>query len=416
MRKGPERAPSAVLKERTAPGIIDEVRTYEFLTPVFGGGVRVEGQHKRADPVTPIRAASIRGQLRFWWRACNPGRCTTVEALRAAEDAVFGSTTEPSRLTVEVVAQPATYTPMEVLAGKFDAVRGMEEIAYGAFPLRADAGAGAGSTHGVLHQFSGPWQVRFRYPSRVLPDMAAALWAFAHLGGLGARTRRGFGAILEVQPGSAPKLSIAEEWASHVRGVDVPWPHLSAWPEAARTLIVHREPSWQSGLSAQKFLLGKLRELRQGAMGRRSGGTRKAGRSFWPEPDEIRRLTGRAHPNHRPEHPAHAFPRAAFGLPIIFHFKDEKSGEPAQTTLVPRGHSRWSSPLVLRPHRGPAGIEAIAFLLEPRIPDELELRGKRERDRWRVKRALSAEEARKTSPMGANVTDPLDRFLEIFNE
>jgi CRISPR-associated protein Cmr1 len=402
--------------ERTTPEIIDEVRTYEFLTPVFGGGVKVDGQHKRTDPVTPVRAASIRGQLRFWWRACNPGGCRTSQELRAAEDAVFGSTAEPSRLSVEVVAQPATYAPMEVLAGKFDAVPGMEEIAYGAFPLRAEARSGAGDVHGVLHSYAGPWQVRFRYPSDVQSDMVAALWAFAHLGGLGGRTRRGFGAIVEVQPGSPPQASLEAGWASHVRGLQVPWPHLPSWPEAARRLVVRREPGWQSGLAAQKFLLGKLRELRQGTTGRRNGGTKRAGRSFWPEPDEIRRLTGRAHSNHQPEHPVRAFPRAAFGLPIIFHFKDEKGGEPAQTMLVPRGYNRWGSPLVLRPHRGPAGIEALAFLLDPRVPDDLELRGKRERDRWQVKRGLSADGARKTSPMGAKAIDPLDRFLEFFNE
>ncbi|WP_437834962.1 type III-B CRISPR module RAMP protein Cmr1 [Sorangium sp. So ce1153] len=417
MRKGPGRAPSVVPKERATPEIIDEVRTYEFLTPVFGGGVKVEGQHKRADPVTPVRAASIRGQLRFWWRACNPRGCRGVEELRAAEDKVFGSTAEPSRLTVEVVEQPANYAPMEVLAGKFDAAPGMEEIAYGAFPLRVEARSGAGGTHGVLHRFSGPWQVRLRYPSGAHDDMAAALWAFAHLGGLGGRTRRGFGAVVEVHPATASKSSIEDGWASHVRGLQVPWPHLPAWREAARALVVRREPHWQNGLAAQKFLLGKLRALRQGGLGRRGGGTRKAGRSFWPEPDEIRRLTGRAHPAHRPEHPVHAFPRAAFGLPIIFQFKGEQDGEPAPTTLVPRGHTRWASPLVLRPHRGPAGIEAIALVLEPRVPDEVELRGKRERDRWQVKRALSAEDARKTSPpMGAKAIDPLQRFLEFFNE
>ncbi|KYF57429.1 hypothetical protein BE08_43505 [Sorangium cellulosum] len=398
-----------------APEIIDEMRTYEFLTPVFGGGVKVEGQHKHADPVTPVRAASIRGQLRFWWRACNPRGCREVEELRAAEAEVFGSTAEPSRLTVEVVTQPVAYARVDVLAGKFEAVQGMAEIAYGAFPLRAEARSGAG-THGVLHQFSGPWQVRLRYPSGAQRDVAAALWAFAHLGGLGGRTRRGFGAVAEVQQGSTPRSSLEEGWASHVRGLQVPWPHLPASTEAARALVVRREPHWQTGLAAQKFLLGKLRELRQGPVGRRGGGSKKAGRSFWPEPDEIRRLTKRAHPNHQPEHPVRAFPRAAFGLPLIFQFKDEKGGEPAQTTLVPRGYNRWGSPLVLRPHRGPAGIEALAFLLDPRVPDELELRGKRERDRWQVKRGLSADGARKTSPMGAKAIDPLDRFLEFFNE
>ncbi|WP_437677255.1 type III-B CRISPR module RAMP protein Cmr1 [Sorangium sp. So ce131] len=403
-----------MLKDRATPDIIDEVRTYEFLTPVFGSGVTVKGQHKHVDPVTPIRAASMRGQLRFWWRACNPQGCRTPEELREKEDRVFGSTEEPSRLTVEVVAQPAAYAPVEVLAGKFEAVPGMAEIAYGSFPLRAEAKSGAGGTHGVLHRLSGPWQVRFRYPRELRSDIEAALWAFAHFGGLGGRTRRGFGAVVEVRPEPEQTPAMEVGWASHVKGLQVPWPHLPRWSDAGRKLVVRRERHWQDGLAAQKFLLGRLRELRQGATGRTNGGTNRAGRSLWPEPDEIRRLTPCSHRHHLPEHPVHAFPRASFGLPIIFKFKNDKEGDPAQTTLAPRGYNRWASPLVLRPHRGPAGIEAIALLLEPRVPDALELRGKRERDRWQVRRALSPEEARKTTPMGATALDPLDRFLEIF--
>src|SRR5215213_3096694 len=55
-----------------------ETRTYGFLTYVMGGGVRIREHQKLSDPVTPVRSASIRGQLRFWWRACNPSGCKTV--------------------------------------------------------------------------------------------------------------------------------------------------------------------------------------------------------------------------------------------------------------------------------------------------------------------------------------------------
>ena len=43
------------------------------------------------------------------------------------------------------------------------------------------------------------------------------------------------------------------------------------------------------------------------------------------------------------------FPRAAFGLPIIFHFKDED--DPEYTTLKEDGEKkyRFASPLILRP-------------------------------------------------------------------
>jgi CRISPR-associated protein Cmr1 len=50
------------------------------------------------------------------------------------------------------------------------------------------------------------------------------------------------------------------------------------------------------------------------------------------------------------------FPRAAFGMPIIFHFKDNNSRapsprntDPSDTTLMPVDAERRASPLILRP-------------------------------------------------------------------
>lgn len=39
--------------------------TCRFVSPVFGGGA----EPKKVDERSPVRASSIRGQLRFWWRA-----------------------------------------------------------------------------------------------------------------------------------------------------------------------------------------------------------------------------------------------------------------------------------------------------------------------------------------------------------
>ncbi|NPV63073.1 MAG: type III-B CRISPR module RAMP protein Cmr1 [Methanotrichaceae archaeon] len=48
-----------------------------MITPIFGGGVKV-GEN---DLVTPIRASSIRGHLRFWWRATRGARFETSSQL-----------------------------------------------------------------------------------------------------------------------------------------------------------------------------------------------------------------------------------------------------------------------------------------------------------------------------------------------
>lgn len=424
MRSAPKALPAPATRATPASmALVREERMYQFLTPVFGGGVRVENQHKHADPRTPVRVPSIRGQLRFWWRACNPQGCKTTEALFAAETRIFGSTSQPSPLSLAVVKAPEARRAFPILKDKFGVVDGMNGLAYGAFPLRDTDN---GTDHGVLHEHRGDWTLSLAYPESIQADVEAALWAWAHFGGLGGRTRRGFGAVTEVKRGQGSLATIPEGWRIHVHGLTVPWPHLPAF-DARRLQIT--PGTWKTPVEAQDFLLRVLRWLRQGEAGRNPKPEQKQGghpgRSYWPEPDTIRKLTGSAAPAHRaPLTRVGAFPRAVFGLPIIFHFKDDRAGDPAETRLVPRvgdkTRGRLASALILRPHLGADGaIEALAVVLAHPAPDGLVLLGKRDHDvtKW----TLTEQEARtigiegRPSPLvkGGNVfPDPIDRFLE----
>ncbi|MBI2566867.1 MAG: type III-B CRISPR module RAMP protein Cmr1 [Candidatus Schekmanbacteria bacterium] len=407
------------------PGLVPEVTTltpaphlyrYCFLTPVFGGGVAIDGARKPYDPITPVRVASIRGQLRFWWRACNPRCCRDVAELRANEELVFGSVTTPSPLVVTVVRQPARPASLPVLEGKFGAVKGCEALAYGAFPLRGQDE----NLHGVLHTYDGEWEISLRYPEALANDVNAAVWAWTHFGGLGGRTRRGFGAIQ--QKGAPAVATIDEGWRDFVRDAgDVPWPHLPARREDG---AVWGTKNWVDGRKALDFLLGKLRELRQGAMGRKpgpeSGAGNHPGRSYWPEADAIRKLTGQSCRAHgQPVTIVDAFPRAAFGMPIIFHFKDLKAGDPKDSTLLPQDHGRLASRLILRPHAGDGAVRAMAVVLVHPAPAAVVLGD--DEVKTRVKTRLTDAEARglgangRPSPLvkGDKVfTDPIQRFLE----
>ena len=78
MRKPPSITPPPV-KQEPNNTTITQVREYELITPLFGGGVN-PGE---ADPVTIIRGTAIRGHLRFWWRACRGGRRAGATCPRA---------------------------------------------------------------------------------------------------------------------------------------------------------------------------------------------------------------------------------------------------------------------------------------------------------------------------------------------
>jgi len=395
----------------TGDGRVRDERSYEFITPVFGGGVRIDGARKRHDPVTPVRAPSLRGQLRFWWRAVNPRGCAAVAALHAAETAVFGAASVSSRdaLDVAVIDQPKSYRELGVMV-----LEGMDAIAYGAFPLRDPDAV----PHGVLHVHQGAWKVTFHYGEAVRDDVEAALWAWAHFGGLGGRTRRGFGAVKQVG-GALP--SIADGWkrwiAKETRPKSVPWPSLRA---DAATWMATSSRGHTTGLDAQKQLLGELRKLRQGPLGRNpqsANDPRRPGRSYWPEADAIRAVTKTRDPGHAQRvTQGEVFPRGAFGMPIVFHFKDR--GDPKDTQLLPvvggETLGRLSSPLVLRPHATTQGYEALALVLDHPAYDAVTLEGSRVKEAQRA--TVTHAEAAALRPLNTpakTFTDPLLRYLHL---
>ncbi len=96
-----------------------------------------------------------------------------------------------------------------------------------------------------------------------------------------------------------------------------------------------------------------LRDFRQAVWtGARKPGKGKPSLSNWPEPDKIRRLV-RARWTHGPCHGSDpAWPRAGFGLPIIFHFLGEGPGKTGLDLgwVEPSGtvHDRLASPLIVK--------------------------------------------------------------------
>ncbi|WP_027883018.1 type III-B CRISPR module RAMP protein Cmr1 [Meiothermus rufus] len=171
------------------------------ITPMFGGSATP----REVDAENPVRAASVRGHLRFWWRATAGAKYGSLEELLEAEERIWGSAQQYGRVALRVLEQAAgeSRKPSDLVPDKGTARTGPMEKFF-LHPFNPNQSEGLPEASGLL------W-VAFTLEldvARLSPEETAqlktALRAWIAFGGVGARTRRGLGA-LEV-------LSDASEW------------------------------------------------------------------------------------------------------------------------------------------------------------------------------------------------------------
>lgn len=230
-------------------------------------------------------------------------------------------------------------------------------------------------------------------------EIEAALWAWINFGGLGARTRRGCGSLYcetfspKVQEVSKERF---DQWfkekicqyAISIPEVSREWATLS-WDFRLQNKASKTHLSWTKTMETYSEFR-KKHNVQNG----------EAGRSYWPEADSIRRLANMSHPDHELPYPSNkpkryiAFPRAQFGMPIVFNFKKESKKdkkrskeeiakrkwfqkEPNTKMLVPRNKNRLASPLILKPLaiNQKESVGMVMVLQQPQI-EALSLLGK----------------------------------------
>lgn len=337
-----------------------ETYTVELVTPLFGGGVEAG----EVDPANPVRIPEIRGQLRFWWRATRGVEFDSAEKLRAREAEIWGDSESPSKVIVGLVLK-SVGEAKRCAEYKWNPARGMwktmpewepslRELTYALFPFqgkppqRQDQGC---KPQKAPSQFIArlSFDLNLRFPESLRQDVEAAMQAWLNFGGIGARTRRGCGALFCSKfspPDQGPKT--VAEWLAKKLILEQRFPG-QKWPTLTKRVFVGKvtDPmdAWLQGIRL-------LRDFRQGIdIGRNPGEGPRPGRSRWPEPEAIRNLTRKRAAKYGDLHMKPAFPRADFGLPIIFHFQQGgKGGDPSDTCLQPsKTVERMSSPLIIKP-------------------------------------------------------------------
>ncbi|MFN2497422.1 MAG: type III-B CRISPR module RAMP protein Cmr1 [Pseudonocardiaceae bacterium] len=166
----------------------------QVRTPLFGG------DDPASDEGSPVRVPSIRGALRFWFRAVAAGHgVSELGALWKDEQEVFGSTHRPSAIGLRVSGHPTasgrrgkpSWATTE--KGGFDGAQyllGQGLWSYNTGLQRGYVEPGESFELGI--RFSRDKDRGDQVNARFM----LALWAWLTYGGLGARTRRGFGQLV----------------------------------------------------------------------------------------------------------------------------------------------------------------------------------------------------------------------------
>ncbi len=333
------RIPSVRPPEWAPPKVPTREYKISVVTPMFGGGAKA----KTVDADYPIRAAAIRGALRFWWRTVYGGSYRTSAALFAAEEKLWGSMNVPGRIALTVtllhkgdVTIWAEYEQDPNDRKKFKFKQRRDFPLYAVFPFKGRA------EHGKIEELPASAQVGVEFSLIVSADDAslaeaeAAVHAWLLFGGVGSRTRRGCGS-LKLDDGLPSINNLTMRPASHLI------PGLAGSQLAQEGVVADATTAWKNSVK----LYNDFRQKEDFARNRGQESNRP-GRSRWPEPDAIRRLTGRFAPQHAPKHAVeNGFPRADLGLPIVFHFQG--GGDPQDAILQGApGKSRMASPVITK--------------------------------------------------------------------
>lgn len=340
----------------------------EVVTPILGGGT----QTRAVDEVDIIRVATVRGHLRFWWRALYAAQYSSANKLYERESQIWGraATDEGGRSAVEIriaVEKPGAIDGSDIRL--YDSKDGKATPgAYALWPAREEKRT---STPPAPRRRPG---TQFRLTLVAAADcekeVRNALRAWILFGGYGGRTRRGLGGLRVLDdlsswlPSKATRDAIQDLFGCDVLGSPANAPGDTPRLGGAALQVGKAQ---RDAMQAWTAALDWLKEFRQGTSGQQDDRAREPGAgkpqpqrpsiSNWPEADKVRHIK-RKTTGHTPRHNrTPTWPRAGFGLPIIGQFqKNARNGgrydEPEGFELRWRSgnteHDRLASPLIVK--------------------------------------------------------------------
>lgn len=335
------------------------------LTPIFKSGSTTT----QIDEGRPFRAPSIRGALRYWWRATST--LADVEQLRAREKALFGGVhggPVASAVSVAILSQQSSAGPRP----------SNKPYAFGVTGKEPQDEARNRQVH---MNTTGTLRIDWREDSDG-EEVKRALKAWLLFGGIGGRSRRGAGSIWWDEGIDRP-LTIDNYIAAWRRlvpeGATRPWPTLAGSVLLVGPARASADAAWNEGLDGMRDVRAS-RGVRQGFLGVRGNDLFE-----WKREDYLRfEQAGQFRSS-----------RAALGLPIRFQ------GRKGTYILNAQGYNRYPSPVHLKVVQFGSDFHPVMLVLRGPMPTD-----------------VSAKKTDKTQGKGSTTRGTvaeagLDRFLAL---
>lgn len=343
---------------RCGPELAELRVRLEIVTPILGGSY----QTRAIDDIDVIRASSMRGHLRFWWRALYASQCSSAEELYRRESALWGraATDDGGRSAVEIrVSVEGNGSAIDDSDINLQHTPG----AYALWPARVEKKQGQLVKPPAPRRKPGTkflLTLKVAAAAEVEVEIRNALRAWILFGGYGGRTRRGLGSLKvldnanEWLPAAGRREAITSLFGLDIFGATTKTPGDVPWLEGA---AIHVGQVDRNAEKAWTTALDWLKEFRQGTTGSQgerarepSSDPKRPSISNWPEADKIRRIKNKTNA-HAPRHSATvAWPRAGFGLPIIGQFQTtDRQGNKNVYDEPGKFEIRWRSPKKDRP-------------------------------------------------------------------
>lgn len=207
------------------------VAHFQVVTPMFLGGAQPNEQAE-------LRAPSVKGALRFWYRAIDPNYQLHEQSVFGGSDSGAGQAKFLLRIRPVLEEKVTWNSNIGINCDHPCMPKGLNEdqkntwilngIKYFAFPF----GMGDNKKRKYIpegRQFSTELLFRPNLEAEHKKRVIAALWLFSHLGGLGMRSRRAFGSValtgIDPLPSGLDALCFvpsadagdAENWLNQVR-------------------------------------------------------------------------------------------------------------------------------------------------------------------------------------------------------